>query len=412
MKRKPALTFGDVAVCNLKRRPFRSVCLISLVAALAFVLFGGSLITYSLINGTNGLAKRLGADILIVPKGYDQTLEGILLRGEPSTFYMSAEWVGKISAVDGVEAVSPHLFVASLNAPCCSVPIQLIGFDQKTDFIVEPWLRTSLPGKLADDEVVIGGAISGKVGGTLTFFDRAYRIAAKMENTGTGFDASIFMTMDAARRAARDYAAMLSPEESIPSESISSESISSVAVLIEDGFTAAGMTRKINNDFGYGQSGIVVVPAKSIVSNVSVGLRALTAFISVLSAILWMLSVSVLTIVFSVILNERKQEFGILRSLGITRKKLIALVLLESGAISLAGAVTGVFFSALLVLPFRIYIQETVSMPYMQPSFGKLLALAAASLLLSFVTGPLASLLSSSKMRNCDVCSIIREGCL
>jgi putative ABC transport system permease protein len=411
MKKRPTLTFSDVVVCNLKRRSFRSICLIALVAALAFVLFGGSLITHSLINGTDGLAKRLGADILIVPKGYDQTIEGILLRGEPSTFYMSAEWVEKISAVDGVAAVSPHLFVASLNASCCSVPIQLIGFDQKTDFIVEPWLRTSLPGKLTDDEVVIGGAVSGRIGGTLTFFDRIYRIAAKMENTGTGFDASIFMNMDAARRAAKDYAAK---EETSPSpeETLSSESISSIAVLIEDGFTAAGMTRKINNEFGYSRSGIVVVPAKSIISNVSVGLRALTTFISVLSVILWILSTLVLTIVFSVILNERKQEFGILRSLGITRKKLVALVLLESGAISLTGAVTGVFFSALLILPFRVYIQETVSMPYMQPSLGKFLTIAAASLLLSFVTGPLASLLSSSKMRNCDVCSIIREGCL
>ncbi|MDR1049343.1 MAG: ABC transporter permease, partial [Synergistaceae bacterium] len=207
-----SLTFSDIAVCNLKRRPFRSVCLVSLVAALAFVLFGGSLITYSLINGTDGLAKRLGADILIVPQGYDQTLEGILLRGEPSAFYMNAEWIGKISATDGVREVSPHLYVASLSAACCSVPVQIIGFDQKTDFIVEPWIRTSLPGNLADDEVVIGGAISGRVGNKLMFFDRVYRIAAKMENTWTGFDASIFMNMNAARRTAADYAA----KEGIP----------------------------------------------------------------------------------------------------------------------------------------------------------------------------------------------------
>ncbi|MDR2178992.1 MAG: FtsX-like permease family protein [Synergistaceae bacterium] len=419
MKRRPFLTFSDVAVYNLKRRPFRTACLVSLVAALAFVLFGGSLITYSLINGTEGLAKRLGADILIVPKGYDQMVEGILLRGEPSTFYMNADWIEKISALEGIRAVSPHLFVASLNAACCSVPIQLIGFDQETDFIVTPWLRTALPGELGDDEIVIGGSVSGRVGDKLMFFDRSYRIAAKMENTGTGFDASIFMNMNAARRAAGDYGAKGGPSlegengENASREGASTppeESISSLVVLIDDGLTAAGMTRKINNTFGYGKSGIVVVPTKTIIGNVSGGLRALTAFTAVLVVILWILSLLVLTIVFSVTLNERKQEFGILRSLGITRKKLIALVFLESGTISLTGAAIGVFLSALLILPFRIYIQETISMPYMQPSLGKLLAIAAASLFLSFATGPLASLFSSSKMGSSDAYVVIREG--
>ncbi|MDR3354058.1 MAG: ABC transporter permease [Synergistaceae bacterium] len=404
MRRRSFLTFSDVVVSNLKRRPFRSFCLISLVAVLAFVLFGGSLITCSLINGTDGLAKRLGADILIVPKGYDKMVEGILLRGEPSTFYMSADWIGKISQIEGVRSVSPHLFVASLSAECCSVPIQLIGFDQKTDFIVTPWLRTSLPGELGDDEIVIGGSVSGKVGSELMFFDRGYRIAAKMENTGTGFDSSVFMTMKAARRAAGDYVSMggtFSPPE---------ESISSVVVLIEEGFTAVGMTRKINSTFGYGKSGIVVVPTRTIIGSVSGGLRAMTAFTVILVVILWVLSVLVLTIVFSVTLNERKQEFGILRSLGITRKKLIALVFLESGAISFTGAAAGVFLSALLVFPFRTYIQETIGMPYMQPSFEKMLAIAAASLILSFATGPLASLFSSSKMGNSDAYVVIRDG--
>jgi putative ABC transport system permease protein len=399
-----SLTFSDVAVYNLKRRPFRTACLVSLVAILAFVLFGGSLITYSLINGMDGLAKRLGADVLIVPKGYDKTIEGILLRGEPSAFYMSADWIEKISEIEGVRAVSPHLFIASLNASCCSMPIQLIGFDQKTDFIVTPWIRTSLPEELAGDEIVIGGAVSGRVDGKLKFFGREYRIAAKMENTGTGFDASVFMNMETARHAADDYAAaggaIFPPEKSV----------SSLVVLIDEGITASDMTRKINGAFRNGKGGVVAVSAKTIIGNVSGGLRALTVFIAALAVIFWILSVLVLAIVFSVTLNERKREFGILRSLGITRKKLIALIFLESGIVSLIGAVTGVFLSALLALPFRTYIQETVSMPYMQPSFGKLLIIAAVSLFLSFATGPFASLFSSFKTGNSDAYLVIREG--
>ncbi|MDR1616107.1 MAG: ABC transporter permease [Syntrophomonadaceae bacterium] len=404
MNKEARLTFWGIAFCNLKRRPFRTACLIMLVASLAFVLFAGSHISGSAANGVAGLSKRLGADILIVPKGYDQKLEGILLRGEPSTFYMDAAWIGKISSVEGVESVSPQLFVASLNSDCCSVPVQLIGYEQSTDFIVEPWIKTALPKTLANDEIVIGGMVSGQAGGKITFFDREYRIAAKMENTGTGFDASVFMNMDAAKIAASDYT--VKGGEFPPPDG----AISSIAVTVAEGFSANGVAGRINNVFDYGNSGIVPVAAKKIVGEVSGSLRALTGFFRVLSVILWVISLLVLCIVFSIMFNERKREFGILRSLGFTRKRLAALVLLEAGAVSLSGGVIGIFFSALLLLPFQTYIGETVNMPYMQPSLTQFAMTAAFTLLLSFVTGPLASLFPAIKIGKSDAYAVIREG--
>ena len=404
MSEKMSFTFRDIIWCNLKRKPLRSLCLIFLVGALAFVLFGSSLITRSLIRGTDGLAKRLGADLLIVPRGYDQVIEGILLRGEPSAFYMDSAWLEKISGVEGVTAVSPHLFIASLNADCCSVPIQLIGFEQDTDFIVAPWIKTSMPGILKDNEVILGGMIMGRVGDTLRFFDRDYRVAAKMEYTGTGFDASVFMNMNAARTAASDYGgktgAVLPPEKSI----------SSIMVLIDDSSTPGGAAMRINNTFGYGKSGIVVVPAKNIVSDVSAGLRMLTGSFGALSAVLWISSFFILVLLFSVMLNERRQEFGILRSVGISRKKLIAMVLWESGLISGIGGVTGIFLSALLLMPFRVYIREIFNMPYMMPGFGQLCVIACISVALSSAAALLASLISSARIGNADAYMTIREG--
>jgi putative ABC transport system permease protein len=400
----PTLSFLDIALCNLRRRPFRTTCLAALVALMAFVLFGGSLIAYSVINGTDGLARRLGADILIVPKGYDQKMEGILLRGEPGAFYMDAEWLDRIAGFEGVSAASPQLLVASLNADCCSVPIQLIGFDHETDFIVDPWIRTALPGDLSDGEIVIGGAIEGRVGDKLRFFNREYSIAAKMGNTGSGFDASVFMTMGSARTAAKDFVAM-GGDFSMPEDSISS-----IVVMVDEGYTASGVARRMNDDFDYGNSGVIVVASKTIINNVSRGLRTIVAFIVALASLLWLMAFLVLAVVFSVTLNERKREFGILRSLGATRKKLVQLVFMESGFVSLLGGVAGMFLAALLVLPFRAYIHDAVSMPYMQPSIPQFVGLAVAGLSLSFIVGPLASLFSVAKIMKNDAYAVIREG--
>ncbi|MDR1650245.1 MAG: ABC transporter permease [Synergistaceae bacterium] len=401
---KTPLSFRGIAWCNLKRRPFRTVCLISLVAVLACVLFGGSAIIGSVVSGTDGLSKRLGADILILPSGYDKTIEGILLRGEPSTFFMEREWAEKIYEVEGVIAASPQLMVASFNASCCSIPAQIIGIEQDTDFIVEPWIRTSLPGRLSDGDIVVGGAVSGKPGGRLNFFGREYRIAAKMENTGTGFDGSIFMDMDSARRAARDRSEMTGDPPP------PGGAISSVAVLTDGRFTPNAMADRIYSRFGYGKSGIAVVPAKEIIGNVSGGLRTLAGFVTAFAAVLWLLCVLALSVVFSVMTNERKREFGILRSLGITRKKLASLVVLESAAISAAGGLTGIFLSALLILPFRVYIKTTISMPYMHMPPAQMLAAAAGSLAVSFAAGMLASLCSSARICARETYGVIREG--
>jgi putative ABC transport system permease protein len=86
MKQTP-LTSRQLSFYNLRRRPFRTFCLILVVAVLAFTLFGGSILTISLRNGMSSLQQRLGADLMVVPKGYEADMTGVLLRGEPSYFY-------------------------------------------------------------------------------------------------------------------------------------------------------------------------------------------------------------------------------------------------------------------------------------------------------------------------------------
>jgi ABC-type transport system, involved in lipoprotein release, permease component len=394
-------TFFDLVFCNLKRRPFRTAALAVLVSILSFVLFSGSLISLSLKNGTDGLSKRLGADILVVPKGYEQKTENVLLRGDPSTFYMDAAWTEKIAAAKGVRAASPQLFVASLNADCCSTKVQIIGFDQKTDFTVEPWIKSALPGALSIDEVVVGADVAGKVGGKLRFFDRDYVIAAKMDSTGTGFDTSVFMSFEAAERAKSDYTAKSGRE-------LPKNAVSSVTVLLEDGYSAGDVAENISGILDKNKISLIV--SQKIMSSVSGNLRATVRFVTALAALLWVLSVLVLGIVFSAVLNERKREFGILRSLGATRKKLSFLVLWESGILSLLGGVLGMAISALFLFPFQTLIQRTISMPYLQPSFWQFFAVTAASLVLSFAVGPISSLASVFKISGGDAYSVIREG--
>lgn len=85
-------------------------------------------------------------------------------------------------------------------------------------------------------------------------------------------------------------------------------------------------------------------------------------------------------------------------------------MLLEAGGISLTGGLLGIGFCALMILPFRVFIQHTLNMPYLQPPAPQFSALAGASLLISFAVGPVSSLVSVLKICRGDISSVIREG--
>ena len=69
-----ALSTHRLSLLNLQRKPFRTAALMTVVALLSFVLFAGSVMTMSMENGIEGLEARLGADIVVVPEGYDKDL--------------------------------------------------------------------------------------------------------------------------------------------------------------------------------------------------------------------------------------------------------------------------------------------------------------------------------------------------
>jgi putative ABC transport system permease protein len=402
MDGKP-LTTVNIALHTLKRKPFRTVGLTLLVALSAFTLFGGTVLSKSLENGLNNLSKRMGADILAVPYGYEADLQSTLLRGEPSTFYFDAGTAGKIAGVKGVAEVSPQLYIATLSAGCCSYPLQLIGFDPETDFAIQPWISSALDHPLADGEIVIGANINAGIGQKLKFFNQTFLIAARLEKTGMGFDTSVFMNLATAKRAARE-------SERLQAHPVAENAdlISSVMVKIQNGYDVKDVANGILQ--AYAREGVHVVVAKNMISDISGSLRGLAAYIYILAGVLWVLAVGVLMIVFAVTLNARKREFSIFRVLGATRSRLVKLVLCESALISLFGAVAGTAAAALVVFPFSAYIGSLLGLPYLQPSYGALAIVAALSFLISFAVGPLASAYAAIQIGSSEIYTAMREG--
>ena len=108
--------------------------MVGLILSYAMVMI--SLIAVGMKNGNNNVIERMGADLIVVPKGHGEELEGILLTTQKSYFYMDDAIIDEIKEIDGIDEVSPQTFLMTLDASCCDQAVQIIGIDIESDFTV------------------------------------------------------------------------------------------------------------------------------------------------------------------------------------------------------------------------------------------------------------------------------------
>ena len=183
---------------NLSRKPGRTAALVFLTAFLAISVFGGSLIVRSLQSGLQSLEARLGADIIVVPASAQSkaSFKNLLLSGTIGEFYMDAANCDRVLEVDGVEKATAQLFLASMKADCCSVRIQVVGFDPETDFVIQPWISRSISQTPGELDVVVGTQVTAEVGEILRIYDVRCKVIGRLAATGTGLDTAVYCNMD------------------------------------------------------------------------------------------------------------------------------------------------------------------------------------------------------------------------
>ena len=390
---------------NLSRKPVRTAALILLAAFLSFSVFAGSMIVLSLQNGLESYESRLGADIVVVP--YEArshgTLESILLQGIPGYFYMDETYLDKVRAISGVESASPQFYLASASAGCCSVAVQIIGFDPDTDFSIQPWIRESYSRDLGDGDVIVGSGITVPKNRTLRFYNQDCRVVASLDQTGTGLDTAVYANMNTiqalmagSQAEGFDYFGGADPQRTI----------SSIMVKVKDGCSIESVANDINIHVRH----VEATQAKTMVSSIAGGLTNVSHIIGGLTAMIWALAIVILILAFVMISHERTREFAILRVMGASQRMLSGLLRWEAAFISLVGAVLGVAVGALVVFPFSSLIRGKLDLPYLMPGSGVVLGLLVGSVVLAVAAGALTSAISADRISRIDTGLILREG--
>lgn len=383
---------------NLAGRPGRTAGLVVIVAALAFSLFTGAVLTESLEAGEQNVEDRLGADLMAVPLGSGYAEESILVNGIASTFYMDGSIEDSILGVSGVERVSSQIYMTSVSdADCCEFLVELIGYDPETDFTVSPWIAESYSSTVGDGQLVVGSNIN-VTDGAIRLFDHRFEVVSKLAESGTGMDNSVFMTKGTIGEMA-GYARDLGFNVNADPDS----QVSVVLVDVKDGYNEQQVSYRIQS------LGADVVVSGDVTGEITMQMGSLIGYTEVFQITALILAVIVLATLFSIHAESRKREFAVLRMIGATRAGVAGSVLYESAVIGLAGALIGILLSAATVIPFSGAIGDALGLPYIT-STSDLLPYAVLSFVVAFVIGPLSASFSAARLLRSDSYELFREG--
>ncbi|MDR2795316.1 MAG: ABC transporter permease [Spirochaetaceae bacterium] len=404
--KKMGLNTSLLSLENLKAKPVRTACLVVATAILAFTLFGGSILALNLRQGLAAMTKRFGADLMVVPAGTSERAQSLLLRGAASYFYFDVAIANSVARTEGVACASPQFFLTSLSESCCDAMVQLIAYDPETDFVVQPWIAEKYHKTVEDGQLVVGSRITIRPDNTIRLLGHHYPVAARLSKSASGLDTSVFMTMNTMRlligRARAEGYDFLAVQE----KEMQRGAVSVVLAKTAPSTPPARLAQTIDRE----NAEVDVVVSQRIFSGIAETLAGLTAYIHVFSIVLWVLALVVLAAVFSLSIHERKKEFAVLRILGATRRKLAGIVLGESAIAGLAGGVAGIVLASLVIFPFSTLISERLELPYLDAPLLHIVRLVLGSLLLSALTGPLASLYAALRISRAETYFTMREG--
>lgn len=389
---------------NVMRRKGQSMLtvLITALTVLTFVLTFSVLST--LQEGLELTNDRLGADIIVLPSKSNADAFQTIFTAEPVNIYMPESITKQITQVDGVEKVTTQFFTQTLDQSCCSIGgvNRLVGFDEKTDFILRPWMNEQNLSGLQDDQMIIGGDIPAFLGNQASVLGGVFTVVGSLYPTGSGMDETIFMNIDVARNLAKNSPYL----QSLWKKEVPDHLISAILIKVSKGFESAQVAGAINSlDLN-----VEAIATSEVVSSV----RSQMTVIGKLVLALWLAAFFVASLAligrFTALARERKKEIGLLRAIGVPKRAVFQLVVLEAWLMAGAGGLLGSVLGLLGVNSILAVLRSSLNLAMGEWSSSSALASGLLGIIVSLLLGFLAAIYPAWKSAGLDPQEAITRG--
>jgi len=330
--------------------------------------------------------------------------EAAFLIGNPvKDCWMPEENLAKVAQLEGVERVSPQLYLQSLTgAACCAVwELFIIAIDPETDFTIQPWLKEKLNKPLGLREVVGGQFIFvPEATGVFMLYGVELDLIGNLEPTGTGLDQTAFISFDTAQFMARESITKAMMPLEIPEGKISA-----IQVKVQPGYSVDDVAAHITHELP-GTYSITSLGITRTVQHQTAGLfRALwTTMI-----IIWAVASLLMGLVFFMMVNARRREIGTLRALGASNRFIFRLFLTESIMLALGGGILGVIVATMFVRFFGQFLTLTTEAPLLMPPLTSLAGFVLACLAVAVGVAMPALIYPAIRASRIDPAEAMRE---
>lgn len=406
MKKDKKLSALDMAVQNLKAKKSRTVFMMLFVILMSATVFFSTVLMNNLEQGIQSTTERAGADVIVIPDEGTKDIRDSLFAGTPCSIFFDREWKEYVEKVKGVERVSEQLYVGTLSASCCDLPVQMIAFEPETDFVVQPWLKNQNAVKLKKGQVLVGNEVAAEPGETIQFYSTEFEVAGKLERTGMGYDSSVFMTFDTLYELKDSETA----QTNLPMDEIE-DKVSMLMVDIDDSIQDMDLIHLRLNIAKCGPEGekMYAGTTDDLLNGISEQVKKLSGYGNILAYISFISTALALISIFVLTINERRYEFGVLYAMGAKKSQMRNIILWEALLISGIGGVFGIFVTYGIVVAFKDIISIRLDIPYLDMSLAQIMPVAGICILLALTMGVVAALCSAYQISKGEVYRLLRE---
>ncbi len=362
------MTLFYLVVRSIRGRQFRSL----LISFFILVLTGFLLATTVILRGMEGSLRtgleRLGADIIVVP--YDATEEAAkaVMAGRLVTkCVMPADNMYRIAGLEAVERTSPQLYLASLpGSPYCAAgEMFIVAFDAETDFTVLPWLKEKLAKPLGVGDAIGGSSIHVADSSHLISLNGyGLNLIGNLDRTDLWLDRTLFVTFDTACDMVN---------KGVITDVAPPDVVTTISVDVKPGYDIERTAVEIM----LAAPGTWPVRAIKLMRMLAAQRAGLIQSLFLTLGIVWALAVVLTGFVFSLMVNERRREIGMLRAVGASRRFIFRLFLTESAILSLGGGVIGIILGACLLFLLKSWLMSALDISMLFPTLPGLFGFMA-----------------------------------
>ena len=338
---------------NIARRRTQSVITITITTLTIFVFVMVMGIFQVVTEGLSLSRERLGADAILVPKYASATGSDLLFTALPENIYMEVDVLEQAKQLEGVAALTPQFYNQTLDLSCCDAGTtrRIVGYDSETDFILTPYLEDSGKKSVNENEVILGSNYDHELSGQIyMLLGKKFTVVNMLQPTGSGMDDIYFMDIDTARQMCLDsHEIARNWKDKDPFEHISV-----IMVKFAPGMDGDSFVHQVENS---GMDCRAVLTSETI-SALQHQLEAITKVMFALWMAALAIAVLALTGRFNALAKERQKEIGLLRAIGLTKSKVFALIIGETGLMALMGGILGSVIALLCMDPAIDLLRE------------------------------------------------------